>query len=158
VARVIGAKGLRGGLKIELLTDWPERLVAGAEVYLENEPAARRIVAAEWGGRVPVLMLEGVEDRDAAERLAGRHLERDAEALPDGEYYWHQLEGIAVEDPAGRPLGTVTEVFRAGENEVYVVAGPAGTEILVPALRGVVRELDVAARRMVVDYQVEERD
>ena len=47
------------------------------------------------------------------------------------------------------------EVFRAGENEVYRVVGGGG-ELLIPALRSVVKEIDLAARRMVVEYDVEE--
>lgn len=153
---MIGAKGLRGGLKLELMTDWPERLVVGAELFIEDEAVARRISGVELGGRVPVLMLEGVGDRDAAEGLVGRYLERPADPLPEGEYYWHQLEGIAVEDVSGRALGTLDQVLRVGESEVYVVVGPDGGELLVPALREVIRELDVAARRMVIDYETDE--
>jgi 16S rRNA processing protein RimM len=153
VARVIGAKGLGGGLRVELLTDWPERLVVDAELYVEDEDAPRRIRGAEWGGRLPVLMLEGVDDRESAERLTGRHLERAVEPLPEGEYYWHQLEGISVEHVDGRSLGRVAEVLRVGETEVYVVEQPDGGELLVPALREVVRELDVPGRRMVIDHE-----
>src|ERR687891_514567 len=53
IARILGAKGLEGAFRVELLTDWPERLDAGGEVYLEGEADPRRIVDVEWGGRVP---------------------------------------------------------------------------------------------------------
>jgi 16S rRNA processing protein RimM len=103
-----------------------------------------------------VLQLDGVTDRGTAEALRGRYLEVDAASLPDGTYYWHQLVGLHVTDPHGAPLGSVTEVFRAGENEVYRIQDDAGNELLVPALRSVVLEIDVEAGRMVVDYQTEE--
>ena len=70
-------------------------------------------------------------------------------------YYWHQLIGLTVTDEAGAELGAVVEVFRAGENEVYRIEGSKG-ELLVPALRQVVRSIDLEARRMVVRYEVEE--
>ena len=152
---MLGAKGLAGALRIEALTDHPERLAAGEAVWIEDEPQPRTILEAGWGGRVPVLQLEGISDRDAAERLAGRYLEAPANALPPDTYYWHQLIGLAAVDEAGGELGEVVEIFRAGENEVYRIEGPGG-ELLVPALRDVVRSIDLDARRMVVRYEAEE--
>jgi 16S rRNA processing protein RimM len=152
---VLGAKGLAGAVRIEALTDHPERLAAGESVWIEEEAEPRTILEAGWGGRVPVLRLEGIGDRAAAERLVGRYLEAPAGALPPDTYYWHQLIGLAAVDEAGGALGEVVEIFRAGENEVYRIEGPDG-EILVPALRDVVRSIDLASRRMVVRYEAEE--
>jgi ribosomal 30S subunit maturation factor RimM len=74
VARVLGAKGLAGAVRIEPLTDHLERLSAGESLWVEGEGEPRRILEASWGGRVPVLRLEGIVDRSAAERLADRPL------------------------------------------------------------------------------------
>src|SRR6185503_13429852 len=155
VARVLGAKGLAGSLRIEALTDRPERLSVGASVWVEDEAASRTILEAGFGGRVPILRLDGISDRAAAERLAGRYLEAPAEPLPPGTYYWHQLIGLAAFDEAGTELGHVVEIFRAGENEVYRIEGPSG-ELLVPALRDVVRSIDLESGRMVIRYESEE--
>jgi 16S rRNA processing protein RimM len=152
---VLGAKGLAGAVRIEPLTDHPARLAAGESLWLEDEAEPRRILESAWGGRVPVLRLEGVSDRAAAERLAGRYLEAPPTPLAPDAYYWHQLIGLTAADEAGAELGKVVEVFRAGENEVYRIEGPGG-ELLVPALRDVVRSIDLAARRMVVRYETEE--
>jgi hypothetical protein len=72
-------------------------------------------------------------------------------ALPAGSFYWHQVEGLTVTSTEGETLGSVAEIFRAGGGEVYVVRGGARGEILVPAIRDVVKELDPDAGRMVVD-------
>jgi len=138
-----------------VLTDWPERLAAGAELFLEGEDRARRVRDAEPGGRVPVLHLEGIDSREAAQGLSGRYLEAVAGVLPDGSFYWHQLEGLAVIDESGAALGTLVEVFRAGGGEVYRVVGP-DRERLIPALRRVVREVDLAAGSMTVRLDEEE--
>jgi 16S rRNA processing protein RimM len=122
---------------------------------VEDEPDPRRVAGIGWGGRVPVLRLDGINDRAAAEGLVGRYLEAPTLPLPPGTYYWHQLVGLAVADDAGVELGEVVEVFRAGENEVYRIEGPLG-ELLVPALRDVVLAIDLDARRMVVHYEAEE--
>lgn len=152
---MLGAKGLAGAVRIESLTDHPDRLAAGESIWVEGEAVPRRILESGWGGRVPVLRIDGVADRTAAEGLAGRYLEAPAESLPEDTYYWYQLIGLLVVDEAGAELGSVVEVFRAGENEVYRIEGPGG-ELLVPALRQVVRSIDLDARRMVVRYEAEE--
>src|SRR5918992_1602567 len=138
VARILGAKGLAGGVRVELLTDWPEHLDAGCEVFLDEEERPREIRRTEAAGRVPVLYLEGIESREAAENLAGRY-----------------LEGLPVSDEAGAELGTLVEVFRAGGNEVYRVVSPGG-ERLVPALKRIVRSIDLAAGRVVVRLDQED--
>jgi 16S rRNA processing protein RimM len=146
---VLGAKGLKGGLRVEILTDWPERLEPDAEVWPEGEPVPRRIRIVEAGGRVPVIHLEGIDSREAAEALTGRYLEVPARPLDEGTYYWDDLVGLRVEAPDGSTIGELVEVFRAGGNEVYRVVGPSG-ERLVPALRAVVRRIDLDAGVMVV--------
>ena len=66
--------------------------------------------------------------------MVGRYLEAPARALPEGEYYWDELIGLAVVEPDGAAVGELVEIFRAGGNEVYRVVGTAG-ERLIPALR-----------------------
>src|SRR5512134_3117139 len=148
VARVLGPKGLGGAFRVESLTDVPDRLAAGARLFVEGDAVPRLVTHYETGGRVPVLALEGVADRAAAEGLAGRFLEVELEPLPEGSWYWHQLVGLQVSDEQGMSLVTVVEVFRAGENEVYCVEGDGG-ELLIPALRDVVRDVDLEAGTMV---------
>ncbi|MDQ3880080.1 MAG: ribosome maturation factor RimM [Chloroflexota bacterium] len=158
VGYVVGVKGLRGGIRVEPLSDRDDRLVSGAPVFVDSEDEPRLIGTVEpahGATRSIVLHLDGVADRAAAERLVGRYLEVDAAPLPDDTYYWHELIGITARDESGQIVGQVAEVFRAGENEVYRIVGPGG-ETLVPALREVVRSLDVAGRAMVIRLDVEE--
>ncbi|HEY7451960.1 MAG TPA: ribosome maturation factor RimM [Candidatus Limnocylindria bacterium] len=151
VARVMGVRGLNGDLRVLTLTDAPDRLAIGARVLVEGEDAPRRITEAGWSKHGPVIRLEGIGDRDAAAALIGRHLQApEAPAvLPEGTYWWHELEGLDVVTTTGTPIGRLEEVFRAGPNEVYRVVGAEG-ELLVPALKSVVIEIDVPAGRMVI--------
>ena len=143
-------------MRLEVLTDRDDRLTVGAALFVEGEDEPRRIHEVERGGRVPVIRLEGVEGRDQAQALAGRYLEVTPEPLPDGQYYWHQLVGLQVTDEDGRELGRVVEVFRAGENEVYRVEADGRPELLLPALRDVIRSIDLEAGTMTVRYEPEE--
>ena len=149
VARIIGAKGLAGAVRVELLTDWPERLVPGTQLWLDGASEPMRIVRVETGGRVPVLHLDGITSRQAAEAAVGRHLEAPARSLPADTYYWDDLVGLRVEEPDGTPVGELVEIFRAGGNEVYRIVGDAG-ERLVPALRSAVLRIDLEENLMVV--------
>ena len=81
-------------------------------------------------------------------RLVGVETAEAAAALR-GEYYLHEIVGLAVEAEDGRALGQIQEVLRTGANDVYVVAGPLG-ELLIPAIADVVRSIDVTAGRVIV--------
>ena len=155
IGYVVGVKGLRGQVRVESLSDRPDRFVRGASVYLDGEAEPRRITDVEPTSRTFVLALEGIPDRDAAQALVGRYLEIDRAPLPADTYYWHDLIGVTARDEAGRLIGEVADVFRAGENEVYRIVGPRG-ETLVPALRAVVTALDVEGRSMTVRLEEEE--
>lgn len=108
-----------------------------------------RIDRVELGRRTPVLHLDGVASRHAAEALVGTYLEAAPVGLDDDAYYWDDLVGLRVELPDGTLIGELVEVFRAGGNEVYRVVGPAG-ERLVPALRSVIQRIDLEGSVMVV--------
>ena len=149
VARVLGAKGLAGAVRVAVMTDWPERFVPGAELWLEDSDVPLRVSRVEAGGRTTVLHLDGVASREVAEQLIGRHLEVPAGSLPADSYYWDDLIGLRVEEPDGTTVGELVEIFRAGGNEVYRVVGDAG-ESLVPALRSAVLRIDVEAGVVVV--------
>lgn len=151
VARVMGVRGLDGDLRVMALTDVPDRLTVGASVVVEGEIEPRRITQVGASRHGPILRLDGVTDRAAAAALIGHHLSApDAPGeLPAGTYWWHELEGLDVFDPDGRALGRLEEVFRAGSNEVYRVVSPEA-ELLVPALRSVVLEIDLGQGRMTI--------
>lgn len=146
---MLGAKGLKGGLRVELLTDFPARLAPGSDVWLEGGTSPLRIDRVESGGRTTVLYLDGIATREAAEQLTDRYIEGPAHELGEGEFYWNDLVGLRVEEPGGAPVGELVEVFRAGGNEVYRIVGSAG-ERLVPALRSAVLRIDLDSGLMVV--------
>jgi 16S rRNA processing protein RimM len=149
VARVLGPKGLQGGLRLEQLTDWPERFAPGAELWFDGSTEPMHVTRVESGGRSLVVYLDGIPTREAAEAVAGRYLEAPARTLPEGEFFWDQLIGLQVVDPGGESVGELVEIFRAGGNEVYRVVGPSG-ERLIPALRRTVLAIDLDAGRMTV--------
>ena len=71
--------------------------------------------------------------------------------LPEGRYYIFDIIGLAVEDTKGNPLGTVSDVLQPGANDVYVVTKDGEPDLLLPALKDVVLQIDLDAKKMVVD-------
>jgi 16S rRNA processing protein RimM len=155
VGLVRGLHGLRGAVRVEVLSDEPERFAAGSVVFVDGDD--RPLVVAGVQASKPGILVrfEGHDSRESVEALRERYLEATiGEPLPSGTYYWHQLRGLEARTTDGEILGTVTDVFRAGEGEVYVVSGGPRGEVLVPAVRGVVTELDPTAGHVLVDAVV----
>jgi 16S rRNA processing protein RimM len=154
VGQVRGLHGLRGAVRVESLTDREtERFVAGRQLYVEGATTPLTIVAADQDGPGWRMRFAEVVDRTAAEALRDAYLEvilGPGEGLPAGEFYWHQVIGAKVTDTDGTPLGTVTDVYRAGGAEVAVVAGDRG-EFDVPLVKTLVRRFEPASGEMVVD-------
>jgi 16S rRNA processing protein RimM len=149
---VVRPFGLRGELKVELLTDYPEQLGRLHTVYLgpQAEPWAVEGVRLHKGAAL--FKLTGCDDRTAAEALRGALVQialEDAVPLEEGEYYEHQIVGLKVVGEDGTLLGKITEVISTGANDVYLVVGPGG-ELLLPAIESVILEIDLQADQMVV--------
>jgi 16S rRNA processing protein RimM len=154
VGLVRGLHGLRGHVRVEVLTDEPGRFEPGAVLHPEGTPD-NLTVAEVRSDKPPGLLVRfhEVANRDAAEALREVYLEADVSRaeLPEGSYYWHEIVGCTVVTEEGQALGEVADVFRVGESEVYTVRQPEGGELLVPAVESVVRELAPREKRIVVD-------
>ena len=140
---------------MEVLTDRPEeRFVRGAVLHPEGQGERLTIARSQPVADGPGWWLTFTErtTREAAHSLRDQYLEivEPAGTRPEGTFFWHEILGLAVRGTDGRELGTVREVYRAGEAEVFVVEGPRG-EIDVPAVRGIVVSLDPGAGEIVVD-------
>jgi 16S rRNA processing protein RimM len=157
---VRGLHGLRGAVRVEVLTDHPEaRFAAGHVLHLEGDSRPLTVVAAQPvedgpGWRV---RFREVPDRAAAERLREAYLEIGVDRSADlaaGAAYWHEVVGSMVKDSTGTVLGTVADVYRAGEAEVYVVRGGPAGEFDLPAIRDVITTFAPERGELVVDESV----
>ena len=138
-----------------MLTDRPEdRFTVGARLYLEGSPDALTISDATpvADGRGWWLRFREVPDRDTADTLRDRYLEIDAPNEPrePGRWFFHELLGLAVRSGTGDELGSITDIYRAGGAEVFVVRGPRG-ELDIPGVRGIVLDLAPDRGEMIVD-------
>ncbi len=152
VGRIIGAFGIRGQLKVIPTGRSPERFRQLEHLYVGETHDRYEIEHCQLRRSEAILKLKGIDTREAA--IAQRYVyvyvpESEALALPPGEYFVHQIVGLQVLTTAGETLGTVEEVLSTGANDVYVVPGPRG-EVLIPALKTVIRTIDLASGQMIV--------
>lgn len=177
IGRIITAHSLRGEVRVELHTDFPERFAPGTQILIGAALISTVVEEARPHKNFLLVKFAGIEDRSQAEAMRDQWLfvkEADAVALEADTYWVHEIIGLHVETEEGELLGTVTDVIFTGANEVYVVervidetaseeqanrekAGAQKTklekkskELLLPAIAEVVRAVDVAQKRMVV--------
>ncbi len=128
----------------------PRLLAQGGEVTVAG--SVRRILRRAGVERRPIVRLEGIEDRTAAEALRGQPLtvaQAQAPTLGAGEWWAHELEGCLVCD-GDRQLGRVSGLLELPSCEVLDVQREDGRQLLVPMVRDAVRDVDVAAGRIEV--------
>ena len=156
VGEVLTTQGNKGEVRVSPLTDTLERWleltrvlrVSGAgtnELWIENVRFMRGLGSVKF---------RGVESMSAAEELRGEFLwlpEEERTPLPEGRFYLDQLIGLKVYGPNDRFLGSIAEVLTTGANDVYVVRGGEDGELLLPALKSVVRQVDTEKRIMRVE-------
>ncbi|MEP7003568.1 MAG: ribosome maturation factor RimM [Chloroflexota bacterium] len=149
--------GVHGEVTIDPRSDVPGRFRVGAVLQCDDL-GPLTVVSLRGTPKVPIVGFEGYADRPDAEPLRGRFLrvtKAEARRATKGSYLWADLVGLRAETPDGEEIGTVRDIIRAGETDVLVLARATGGELLVPAIASVVRDVDVAAGRVVVTPQEE---
>ncbi|HEY6599921.1 MAG TPA: ribosome maturation factor RimM [Pseudomonadales bacterium] len=152
--------GVKGWLNVISYTDPLTNLAEYRPWFAERNGQWTKLTVVELKPhrRGFVAQLEGIADRDVAQSFSGRSIGIPDNALPatdEDEFYWKDLIGLDVEDPAGNRIGEVAALIETGANDVIVVRTATG-EILIPFVRHAVTEVDLRARRIVVDWQVDE--
>ena len=166
VGVVLGPHGVRGLLKVKSLSDNPARFVIGRQVFIRR-PEARKLKPAEFSktNLLPLVIegvtthqgklliaFAGIENREQAAQLVGAELigEPDETKLAEGQYYHYQLIGLTVFE-GGECIGKITEVLSRPANDIYVMENEFGEEIWIPALKTVVKSINLQDRCMEVE-------
>jgi len=165
IGRITSVFGVRGWLKVYSYTDPREGILnyRNWTLILDGRRIPARLEEGRRQGQGIVVKLKGIDDRDQARSYCGADVRvpvSELPELPQGEYYWYQLEGLEVTTVSGVCLGRVSHLMETGANDVLVVRACPGSldqrERLIPYLpEQVVREVDLAAGRMIVDWDPE---
>lgn len=153
VGRVVAARGLRGEMRVDLLDPDGSQFLQAEEVYIGEEGVCFKVRQARLFKSQGLLQVEGIDDRDAAERWRNaevRVVAKDVAPLEEDEYYYRQVLGLSVVTEEGENLGRVTDVLPTGANDVYVVQGLDSEELLLPAIKDVILKVDLDSGTMIV--------
>lgn len=155
IGKVAAPFGVRGELKVRLLTDIPNRFEQLDVIYAgdDHHPYAIQNVRPYKADMI-LLSLRGVNDANVAESLRGADLyiplDRLAQ-LPAGSYYQHDIIGLRVFTLDEVYIGTVVDIITTGSNDVYVIKKQDGPQVLIPAIKDVITQIDLQKHVMRID-------
>jgi len=145
---VLKPKGLKGELKVQPVTDFPDSFLTRREYYMgksQEEAVVRKVRSAKLRQGFAWLMFEGIESREEAEAVAGSRLYVTAEKLesmPDDRAYLHDLIGLEVVDESEGKVGIISDVLQMPAQDVYEI-DTGDKKVLVPAVEEFVTETDL---------------
>ena len=151
IGQILAPWGIKGKLKVAVVTDFPERFTPRSKVHINRQPLT--IDSAEWRKGKVIIKLNTIDSVEEAQKLRGQPVEiphSQLYSLPEGQYYHFQLIGLEVWTTRGELLGNITEILTAESNDNYVVSGATG-EILIPAIDDVVKSIDLSKGHMVIE-------
>lgn len=145
--------GVMGEVIMDLHTDFPQRIKPERKVYIGEKHETFTLETVRPHGNGLLIKLHGFDSPESAGRFRNQWMyvkSTEVPALPEGQYYKHQLIGLTVMTDAGEKLGILNEVLETGANDVYVVVKEDGKEILLPAIPDVVLDVNMNDKLMKV--------
>ena len=157
MGRLLAPRGIKGWLKVKTFTEEADALAEFPTWWLKDKHgwSAREVEESELVHLGFSAKLQGVEDRNAAELMRGIDVAVPRSELPryDDSIYWIDLIGLEVRNEANELLGRIDSLMETGANDVMVLKLEDGKEMLVPYSEQVVKEVDLKAKKVVVDWQ-----
>ncbi|MCX7710384.1 MAG: ribosome maturation factor RimM [Clostridia bacterium] len=155
IGKIVNTHGVKGEVKIKPFTDDPQRYTKLKWVYVDfnGNLAKMHLESVKFFKGMVIVKFKEITDLNAAEALKGAVLKIDREnavKLPKDAFFICDLIGCEVFEESGYPLGKLTDILKTGSNDVFVVKGENNREVLVPALKSVVKEISLENNKMVV--------
>ena len=155
IGKVVALFGVHGELKVLSLTDIPNRFAELDAVYLGPDHIRYALQSARpYKGEMVVLKLAGIEDANTAETLRNFDITiplNQLAKLPPDSYYQHDILGLHVSTLDGRDVGSIVDIMITGSNDVYIIAAADGRQVLVPAIKEVVKQVDLIRKMMYIE-------
>lgn len=154
VGRVVNTHGVKGELKVMPMTSDLSRFdyLLYVTANWEGKPKEFRVTGARFHKNAVLIKLNGIDTMDDAEKLKGEELlvhRKNARPLDEDEFFICDMIGLDVYEE-DKLLGQLADVLETGSNDVYVIRDKDGKELLLPALKSVVEEVDLEGKRMKV--------
>ncbi len=151
VGRILSPWGIKGEIRVEVVTEFPERFALSSNLYVNRQPVT--INRCSWHKGKAIIKLHTINSAEDAQRLRGQFIEihhSQLKPLPEGQYYHFQLIGLEIWTIQGELLGNITEILTSKSNDTYIVHGDKG-EILIPAIEDVIKSINLDAGRVIIE-------
>lgn len=138
--------GVRGEVQMEVYTDFPERLRPGKQVFIGDDHIPALVEKVRQHKNLLILSFRGYDSCETVEPFRNMLVfvsTKNLPALPEGEFYHHELIGLKVIDIQSGYIGSLVEILETGANDVYLVKDQEGKEILLPAINNVIISIDL---------------
>lgn len=155
IGQIVNTHGVKGHVKVKPFTDDVEQFeTLGKILVVKNkETIEMEIEEVKYHKDMVLLKLKGVDDMTAAERYKGCYIKihrSNARELEEGEYFIADIIGSDVYTDEGEHLGKVDDIYNTGSNDIYVVKDELGKQILLPAIKDVLLDIDVEKQKVTV--------
>ena len=150
IGKIVNTFGIKGEVKVVPYTDDIEQFKKIKKVYINNE--AKEIESSKYHKNTIILKIKGVDSMNDAENLRNCviSVERADKKLPENTYYITDLIGLEVYSDENNLLGIVKDIYNTGANDIYSVETPEGKEILLPAIKDVIKQIDIENKKIIV--------
>ena len=155
IGQIVNTTGLKGTLKVSPLTDDITRFEDLESVYIQKqkELIEFKIQDVKYSKNMVLLKLEGIDNVEKAEKYKNSYIKinrKDAVELEEGSYFIVDIVGCEVYTDENNYLGKVKDVFNTGSSDIYTVKQADGKEILLPAIKDVVKNIDIPNKKITV--------
>ncbi|KAB2335398.1 MULTISPECIES: ribosome maturation factor RimM [Bacillaceae] len=159
VGKIVNTHGIKGEVRVISKTDFAdERYKPGNSLTLfmpeAKEPIELTIKSHRKHKNFDLLTFDGYENINEIEKMKGGILkvsEDQLGALEDNEFYYHEIIGCEVKTTSGEEIGKIKEILSPGANDVWVIKGKGGKELLIPYIEDVVKSVDVKTKQIVIE-------
>ncbi len=160
IGKIVAPHGVRGEVRVVQLSEFIDQMFNAKEFYIKDK-GWLKVDSIREHKQFLLVKFTGIDNMDFAQTLRNKDLFLTREQigqLPDGRYYIEDMLGIKVFDLEDNFLGILSEVFQTGSNDVYVVKREGKKDLLIPALKTVVKETNILEQIMIVNPPVWEDD
>lgn len=155
IGQIVNTNGLKGFLKVKPLTDDITRFEKLKTIYIQKakELIEFKIQEVKYNKQSVLLKLEGIDDITEAEKYKNFYIKiskGNAVKLEKNSYFIVDIIGCQVYTDENEYLGNVVDVFQTGSNDVYTLKNSEGKEILIPAIKEVIKNVDIKNKKIVI--------
>ena len=158
VGKIVNTHSLKGEVKVISSTDFEEeRFKKGSKLLItRGNQLIREVVVQSYRNHKNFLLVkfEGIDSVEEAEKLKNLQIKIDSDEvgeLEENEFYFHEIIGCQVFDENDKNLGEIIDILTPGANDVWVIKGENGKEILIPYIEDVVKKIDITSKKVNIE-------